>query len=626
MAQLSYTIPYGSEWSAGVAINFTVSYDAATNRSTVTFQQSSVRYGGRKGYGSSSATGITVSAGDNPASSGSASFSTSGNSNPAGVSYYGTPSPSVTVQHSAGPGAKTVTLSGSTTISVYPFTTSSSLYNITGSGSTTVTAHTVPYASTIASATSAARTTETFSLSMTRYSSSYWHKAVFTCGGQTLYTSGPFETALSFALPRAWFDGFPDSTSLSVTVSVQTYSDSACTAPVGSPATASLSVTPDSGMAPVIGTGFAAAAPYNAGTAAAGITGYVQGHSRARLTLVKSALTLANNASAARYTVSCQGAAQSVESPGAVEELNTAVLTGAEAIPLTVTVTDSRGLTASTTLSVTPMAYAAPTLSGVRVFRCGSGGTEDEDGTCVSVLATGNISPLGGENSLTMSVELAAGSGGYGPAVSLTSGQTAVLGGTLDPDQRLNVRIRAADSLANTAAALRTLPTRFWAMKFRADGRGVAFGKAPEHGAKKLELPADWDLLFGTESWLNKVYPVGSIYMSVSADDPGALFGGTWERIQDRFLLAAGDSYAAGATGGEATHTLTVDEMPSHYHGIGLATTAPEAANFGLTQTAAFQNRVIVSGNQSNTWGNGGGQAHNNMPPYLAVYMWKRTA
>ena len=59
------------------------------------------------------------------------------------------------------------------------------------------------------------------------------------------------------------------------------------------------------------------------------------------------------------------------------------------------------------------------------------------------------------------------------------------------------------------------------------------------------------------------VYPVGSIYMSVNSTSPATLFGGTWTQIQDTFLLAAGSTYAAGATGGEATHTLTENEMPS---------------------------------------------------------------
>lgn len=62
------------------------------------------------------------------------------------------------------------------------------------------------------------------------------------------------------------------------------------------------------------------------------------------------------------------------------------------------------------------------------------------------------------------------------------------------------------------------------------------------------------------------LYPVGSIYMSVNSTNPSNYFGGTWEQIKDRFLLACGSTYSNGSTGGETTHTLTVNEIPSHNH------------------------------------------------------------
>ena len=65
---------------------------------------------------------------------------------------------------------------------------------------------------------------------------------------------------------------------------------------------------------------------------------------------------------------------------------------------------------------------------------------------------------------------------------------------------------------------------------------------------------------------LNLFYPVGSIYWSSNNTNPGTLFGGTWTQIKDKFILAAGDSYSNGATGGAATVTLTVSNMPSHSH------------------------------------------------------------
>ena len=119
----------------------------------------------------------------------------------------------------------------------------------------------------------------------------------------------------------------------------------------------------------------------------------------------------------------------------------------------------------------------------------------------------------------------------------------------------------------------------------------------------------------------NKLYPVGSIYMSVNATNPTELFGGTWERLKDRFLLAAGDSYAAGSTGGEAEHTLTVDEMPSHGHKYDKLWTE----NPGNNQLASGSAGYSLKFSKNTTSGlTGGDEPHNNMPPYLAVYMWKR--
>lgn len=114
-------------------------------------------------------------------------------------------------------------------------------------------------------------------------------------------------------------------------------------------------------------------------------------------------------------------------------------------------------------------------------------------------------------------------------------------------------------------------------------------------------------------------YPVGSIYMSVISANPGTLFGGTWERIQDMFLLAAGTTYSAGSTGGEATHTLIVDEMPSHTHTYSIATTTGNDA--GGDGVEYYRTHSTATSGST-----GGGQAHNNMPPYIAVYVWKRTA
>ena len=124
---------------------------------------------------------------------------------------------------------------------------------------------------------------------------------------------------------------------------------------------------------------------------------------------------------------------------------------------------------------------------------------------------------------------------------------------------------------------------------------------------------------------LDKAYPVGAIYMSVNSANPKTLFGGTWVQIKDRFLLAAGTTYKAGATGGEATHTLTTSEMPSHNHAVYYpnAGAADHSAPGNYPDGPSDSTYYAVGSYTSSA---GGGGAHNNMPPYLSVYVWKRTA
>ena len=125
------------------------------------------------------------------------------------------------------------------------------------------------------------------------------------------------------------------------------------------------------------------------------------------------------------------------------------------------------------------------------------------------------------------------------------------------------------------------------------------------------------------EDIFNRIYPIGSIYTSVNSTNPHSLFGGTWEQIKDKFLLSAGDTYNAGDEGGEATHTLTIDEMPSHSHRFAVNNT-DGAGGFRETQARGNNSTGEADWGNTSTQNIGGGQAHNNMPPYLAVYMWKR--
>lgn len=125
------------------------------------------------------------------------------------------------------------------------------------------------------------------------------------------------------------------------------------------------------------------------------------------------------------------------------------------------------------------------------------------------------------------------------------------------------------------------------------------------------------------------VYPVGSIYMSVVSTDPGTLFGGTWEQLKDRFLLAAGDTYSAGNEGGEEEVSLTQAQTPKrpdlYYYYDGNGTAIPPDTCFLQNDTWGYGNGTTKG--YTNVYGPiTDAEAHNNMPPYLAVYMWKRVS
>ena len=142
--------------------------------------------------------------------------------------------------------------------------------------------------------------------------------------------------------------------------------------------------------------------------------------------------------------------------------------------------------------------------------------------------------------------------------------------------------------------------------------------------------------------------------MSVNSTNPSTFFGGSWAQIKDTFLLACGNTYGNGATGGEATHKLTTGELPAHTHGSKALTGsvwnfAVQSSGTGVSANGIFKAGNSNSGNvgyaTSSKTGSGtsytdvfditathehssvgNNTAHNNMPPYLAVYVWKRTA
>lgn len=368
-------------------------------------------------------------------------------------------------------------------IYIFPNNANYFLWNFANVASLNIT--TAAGSSTIAAITQTVETLGTLTVSLNKAVDAFRHKLTVTAGGKTLHTSELFDTSYSITVPRSWFDSFPSVTTISATATVTTYNGGTA---VGT-ASAAVTITADDGMRPQISEGWATAAPYNIG-AVVGLTGYIAGYSQAEISFNATKLSQAAGATLASVTVTCSGVT-STAAP-----YRTPILL--DAADVVCTATDSRGRTATQTIRIEPMAYAPPTLSQVQILRCTAAGVEAEDGNHYSAKATAIFSALGGQNALTLTAAHKIQGGVYGTETALTSGVAAIIG-TISPDSTYQVRITATDALGNTAAVTAKLPTRQWALKFRQDGQGAAFGKAAEHD-KALEIPADWSFYVGDES------------------------------------------------------------------------------------------------------------------------------
>lgn len=136
-------------------------------------------------------------------------------------------------------------------------------------------------------------------------------------------------------------------------------------------------------------------------------------------------------------------------------------------------------------------------------------------------------------------------------------------------------------------------------------------------------------------TFFDKVYPIGSVHITTNSVNPSNYFDGEWERIQDTFLLASGATYENGSTGGSATVTLTSAQsgVPAHshkYQDYNTTYTLKTTNRKPGTSTAVAYGTSLTAGGgatertSSNNTATNASQAHENMPPYLAVYMWER--
>mgnify|MGYP004685968509 CR=1 FL=1 len=354
-----------------------------------------------------------------------------------------------------------------------------------------------------------------------------WHRAAFTFGGEALAVSEAFGASLSYVCPRAWMSRATDAAVMDVTVSVQAYSDAACTNPFGAAQPGRFTLAADSGMRPVLETGAVSAAVLNTGAAAA-FTEFIAGISRARVSFNAAKISLAACAGAeiVRYSLSYKGINAASQS-GVVD---TGVLPGD--CTVCCTVTDSRGREGSADITITMQPYVPPSLTGLSAVRCAASGASDENGAYYKLKGTLKCTGLGGKNSASAAVSIQPAGGEWSAETPLTGFENgvwsnewstpAVLGGGLTGDS-YNLRLKAKDSLGSVSIYTLRLYRRQWAMKFNAAGTAVGFGMAPTV-QDAVQLPDTWKLYAGALVLSENSYGTQTPELAVSEAAEGQLY------------------------------------------------------------------------------------------------------
>ena len=385
----------------------------------------------------------------------------------------------VTVAHAAN-GTKTCSFSATCSINV---TLSGTYYgNITASGSGVF--NTIARASSISSVTSSVSVngTNEVTVNITRAASSFTHTVVFSFGSYSKTTTG-VGTSTSYAIPTSWLNAIPNATSGTAKVTVTTYSGST---KIGSAVSKNFTVTVPSTVVPTIGAVSLSEAVSGLATQ---FGGYVQNKSKIA---VQITATGAYSSTIKAYKTTIQGASFTTAS------FTSGFLTKSGTSTVTITVTDSRGRTASTTRSITVIAYAAPKINIFTANRANGLGSADDNGTMALARVKFSVASVNDKNAKNYKVEYKLKSSATWTQLVTGSvysyDNTMMLSGDFDPNSSYDLRLSVTDYFGTTTA-LSEVATAFTLLDFNSSGRGVSFGKVSER-AEGVE--------FGIQTYFDK--------------------------------------------------------------------------------------------------------------------------
>lgn len=564
--------------------------------------------------------------------SGTSSFSTSTSAQLLGTA-------SKTVTHNDN-GAKTVSVSAS-------FTTGVSLGTLTTSRNITLT--TISRLSSLSVGNGTLGIAQTLTIS--EPTSSNNHKITYTCGSIEGYILGS-ASATSTSNSVSWTPPVPlakqntKGTSVAATITLYTYNGNG--AYVGSKSY-SITLAIPASVKPTLTIDVSDPTGYKDTYG-----NYVQGKSKIKVTPTAK---IAQGASIVEYEYVIGGTQYKGDT------VETSAISQSGSITVKVKATDTRGRYAEVEQIVTVLAYSVPSLEITRVERTDSSGVPRKDGAYLTAYFNASIISLSSLNKATLKVKTKKKTNtSWGTEVTIASevSDYSVTGGNYtfaaDTASSYDVMMTLSDSFNVPVQRTATGSSCTKVFSVFSEGKGFAVGKVAE---KENTFEVGWNAQFnndvninevnfkpsdsfkehwaailngetpsGTNPLLDLIHPVGSIYWSTNITSPETLFGGTWEQIKDTFILAAGDSYSAGSTGGEANHTLTIDELPSHRHYLKYGNVYIGYLNSNAVKSNSNALYKYNVSREDALYGEdrGGNQPHNNMPPYLVAYCWKRTA
>lgn len=563
-----------------------------------------------------------------------------------------------TVSHNAD-GSKSISVSAS-------FSCDNTSYYAprTGSCSGSLTLTTIPRASSISIDSPSIECGNTININGSSASKNFTHKIYATWNGKTselvTIASGTTTPSFSYTIPTSWEKDLPNSTSGIATFTLETFSGSNS---VGSKSV-NATIKVRSGVVPSIGT----VSISDTNSICTGIGQYVQSQSR-----LKFSITTSGSQGSTVTSVSTKFEGQTYNS----SSFTTGTVQGSGTLSYVITVTDSRGRTASKSGSVTVSAYSSPSLTNVTARRANSSYTVDEaSGTYALLHFKVGFTSLTGNNATSFYIQYRA-SG----ASSWTKINSWDNNYSLEQDYKAGNLFTSATSSYEVAFGVKdsfmsdyswkvvTVTPTYTLINFGKDGKSLTFFGQDSNSANTLTINGDlainsvkentsstkllvangstvmyrdWNKL--VNSIKSAMYPVGSVYITYNNVNPGTFLGGTWERFgQGRTLVGEGTgndgstsmSFTANSTGGSYKHNHIYGIKVNEYYSVtsNLRVRKSDGSWQGGIRDGtghAYFNNCSQAGNkelntdtykiESNTSNSG------TIQPYIVVFFWRRTA